>query len=127
PFNEHSGRFFPDGKWIAYTSDETGRSEIFAQPFPPDGRKLQISIGGGEAPRWNRSAPEMFYLSRDGSVMSVEVALDQGRTGVPQRHATINTTDYVVTSRGDRFFASQNESPVPPPMVVVTDWRGARD
>ncbi|MCA1732579.1 MAG: hypothetical protein LC732_03145, partial [Acidobacteria bacterium] len=40
PFNEHSGRFFPDGKWIAYTSDETGRSEIFAQPFPPDGRKL---------------------------------------------------------------------------------------
>ncbi|MFN2442112.1 MAG: protein kinase, partial [Thermoanaerobaculia bacterium] len=127
PFNEHGGRFFPDGKWIAYTSDETGRSEIFAQPFPPDGRKLQISIGGGEAPRWNRSAPELFYLSRDRSVMSVEVALDQGRTGVPQRHATINTIDYVVTSRGDRFFASQDESPVPPPMVVVTDWRGARD
>jgi eukaryotic-like serine/threonine-protein kinase len=123
PFNEHSGRFSPDGKWIAYTSDETGRSEIFAQPFPPDGRKLQISIGGGEAPRWNRSAPELFYLSRDRSVMSVEIALDEGRPGVPQRHANINSVDYVVTSRGDRFFASQVESPIAPPLVVVTDWR----
>ena len=123
PFNEHSGRFSPDGKWIAYTSDETGRPEIFAQPFPPDGRKIQISVGGGESPRWNRSAPELFYLSRDRTVMSVEIALDQGRTGVPQRYASVNTADYVVTSRGDRFFASQVESPVAPPLVVVTDWK----
>src|SRR5262249_36630314 len=51
PFNEQGGRFSPDGKWIAYISDESGRSEVYVQSFPPTGAKWQISTNGGFIPR----------------------------------------------------------------------------
>jgi eukaryotic-like serine/threonine-protein kinase len=55
PANEAKGNFSPDGKWILYQSDESGRMEIYAQPFPPNGAKFQVSTGGGMTPRWLRS------------------------------------------------------------------------
>ena len=75
PFEERDGQFSPDGKWVAYQSNESGRSEIYVQPFPGPGRKLQISSSGGAQPRWNKNSKEIFYVSLDSKMMAAPVKL----------------------------------------------------
>jgi len=65
PFNEASPRFSPDGRWLAYISDESGRYEIYVQPYPGPGGKWQISAEGGRGPVWNPNGRELFYRNRD--------------------------------------------------------------
>ena len=75
-FSEGQGRFSPDTHWIAYASDESGRSEIYIQPFPAPpngGSKTPISRDGGNQPRWRRDGKELFYFSPDGKLMAVDV------------------------------------------------------
>src|SRR5262249_36243778 len=69
PFEERDGQFSPDGKWIAYQSNESGRFEIYVQPFPGPGGKFQISTNGGTQVRWNKNGKELFYLSLSGEMM----------------------------------------------------------
>ncbi|MGQ0734394.1 MAG: protein kinase domain-containing protein [Acidobacteriota bacterium] len=61
PFGEASAEFSPDGRWIAYTSDETGRLEVYLQAFPGPGGKWQVSINGGQRPKWSRNGRELFF------------------------------------------------------------------
>lgn len=68
-----NGQFSPDGRWVAYASNETGKWEIYVTSFPDAHGKWQISIGGGEQPRWRADGKELFYLSTDGKMMSVPV------------------------------------------------------
>ena len=63
PFNETAPRFSPDGRWLAYISDESGRFEIYVQPYPGPGGKWQISTEGGTEPVWNPNGRELFYRS----------------------------------------------------------------
>jgi eukaryotic-like serine/threonine-protein kinase len=75
-YSEEQGRFSPDTRWIAYASDESGRSEIYIQPFPAPpngGSKTPISRDGGSQPRWRRDGKELFYSSPDGKLMAVDV------------------------------------------------------
>jgi eukaryotic-like serine/threonine-protein kinase len=74
PFDESAFAISPDGRWIAYQSDETGRNEVFVRPFPntTDG-KWQISAAGGTAPLWSRNGRELFFLSADGMMMALPV------------------------------------------------------
>lgn len=75
-FSEEQGRFSPDARWIAYASDESGRSEIYIQPFPAPpngGSKMPISRDGGSEPRWRRDGKELFYFSPDGKLMVADV------------------------------------------------------
>ena len=75
-FSEEQGRFSPDTRWIAYASDESGRSEIYIQPFPAPpngGSKMPISRDGGSEPRWRRDGKELFYFSPDGKLMAADV------------------------------------------------------
>jgi len=75
-FSESQGRFSPDTHWIAYASDESGRSEIYIQPFPAPpsgGSKTPISRDGGSQPRWRRDGKELFYSSPDGKLIAVDV------------------------------------------------------
>ena len=75
-FGESAGQFSPDTHWIAYASDESGRSEIYVQPFPVPaggGSKTSVSRDGGNQPRWRRDGKELFYLSFDGKLMAVDV------------------------------------------------------
>ena len=65
-FEERDGQFSPDGKWIAYQSNESGRVEIYVQPFPGTGRKERISTSGGTQVRWRRDGKELFYIALDG-------------------------------------------------------------
>jgi serine/threonine-protein kinase len=72
PFNEGAAQFSPDGRWLVYVSNESGRNEIYAQPYPGPGGKLQISTDGGGEPLWNPNGRELFYRSRD-RMMAVEI------------------------------------------------------
>ena len=70
-FSGH-GRFSPDGRYIAYTSSESGRFEVYVQETPPRNRRWQVSTNGGFEPAWRRDGTELFYLSTDAKMMSVE-------------------------------------------------------
>ncbi|HUR97954.1 MAG TPA: hypothetical protein VMZ26_07810, partial [Pyrinomonadaceae bacterium] len=78
PLEDRSPVFSPDGKYVAYGSDESGREEIYVQTFPPSTGKWLVSTGGGIGPRWPRNGRQLFYVQTDGKVMSVEL-----KPGVP--------------------------------------------
>ncbi len=80
-FNERGAAFSPDGRFLAYVSDESGRDEIYMQPFPGPGGKLAVSTDGGNAPAWSPTGRELFYKNGD-SMMSVVVTA--GSVGAPQ-------------------------------------------
>ena len=74
PFNESECKFSPDGRWLAYESNETGRDEIYVQAFPGPGAKQQVSSGGGFEPRWGAGGRELYYVAPDGKkLLAVEV------------------------------------------------------
>ncbi|MFY9550847.1 MAG: protein kinase [Thermoanaerobaculia bacterium] len=77
PFNERAGRFSPDGHWLAYVSNESGRDEVYVQPFPGPGGKWQISVSEGTEPVWSHAGSEIFYRSGD-KMMAVSVASGRG-------------------------------------------------
>ena len=70
PYREREPMFSPDGRWLAYESDESGRPEVYVQPFPGPGRKWTISAGGGTSPTWSRTKPALFY-GAEGRIMVV--------------------------------------------------------
>ena len=112
PFNEGGGMFSPDGRWLAYVSDESGRPEIYVQPYPGPGGKWQVSTEGGTEPAWNRNGRELFYRSGD-KMMTVETNTQPGFTiGKPrmlfegQYLATpfpLLGSDFDVAADGQRF------------------------
>jgi roadblock/LC7 domain-containing protein len=128
-----NGQFSPDGKWVAYASNETGKWEIFVTSFPEARGKWQVSAGGGEQPRWRGDGKELFYLSSDGRVMAVPVTtgvkFDSG-TPVTLFQATprqpVVSADlfvYDVSRDGQRFLINtpvkQGETQ---PMFIVLNW-----
>jgi len=77
PFNEGGAMFSPDGHWLAYVSNESGRPEVYVQPFPGPGGKWQISTEGGTEPAWNRNGKELFYRSGN-KMMALDVTTQPG-------------------------------------------------
>src|SRR2546421_2637297 len=72
-YDERQAQFSPNGKWVAYTSIESGKIEVYVRPFPVGAGKWQVSSGGGDQPRWRGDGKELFYLSADHKLMAVEV------------------------------------------------------
>ena len=91
PFNEVQARLSPDGQWLAYASDESGRFEVFVRSFPTPGRQLPISGGGGMQPEWRRDGKELFYISAEGKVMVVDVNTEAKRHSPPVCRARCST------------------------------------
>jgi Tol biopolymer transport system component len=134
-----SGRFSPDGRWIAYGSSESGTWEVYVAPFPAFDHSRQVSLRGGVQPRWRGDSRELLYLDPEGQVMSVSVAaaptpsgsIDAGapvplfRSPIPTASPTID--QWVVTRTGQRFLFIQrrasNESGTP--ITVVVNWHAA--
>jgi Tol biopolymer transport system component len=80
-FDEMQGQISPSGRWLAYTSNQSGRLDVYVQALGPDGRKWQISTDGGSDPKWRADEKELFYIGRDGRMMSVDLpgaAFDPG-------------------------------------------------
>ena len=70
--NKANGQISPDGKWVAYESDETGEWQVYISPFPGGGGKLQVSPGGGTDPRWRGDGKEIFFLDPKGYLVAVD-------------------------------------------------------
>ena len=133
-FNERDGQFSPDGKWIAYGSDESGRSEIYVQPFPGPGEKIQVSTAGGAQVRWRGDGKELFYVALDARLMAVPMQLPStGQTLVAGRPASLFAThiggaiqanitaQYAVARDGQRFLMN-TVSEDTPPISVILNW-----
>jgi serine/threonine protein kinase len=125
-------RFSPrDGRWIAYASNETGRMEVFVQAFPPTGAKWQISNGGGSEPNWSGDGRELFYLTPQGTLMSVEVQSDASTFSVgPSRplFAAGRPTGpgenrYDVTRDAKRFLVSVPVDRPQAPVTIILNWQ----
>ena len=111
--------FSPDGRWIAYTTNEAGQPNVYVQPFPGPGAKYQVSRDGGSQPVWRADGKELFYLGADGTLMAVPIdATDRLRHRstalpsvgpdalVPTFVPSLNTSrTYAVTRDGQRFLA----------------------
>jgi Tol biopolymer transport system component len=69
-FGVSHGQFSPDGKWVAYASNESGRWEVYVSSFPTPGGNWKISSSGGSEPRWRQDGKELFYLASDGKLMA---------------------------------------------------------
>jgi Tol biopolymer transport system component len=129
PYRETSGRFSPDGRWIAYTSDDQGRPEVFIKAFPDLGGKWQVSSGGGAQPWWRSDGRELYYLSADGKLMAVEVkpggSFEAGAPRALFELAPVRSgaSSYGVTAAGDRFlFVTAREEAASLQFTVVTNW-----
>ena len=130
-FAEGSPTFSPDGRWLAYVSDESGRSEVYVQPFPGPGARIAVSTGGGSEPVWPRRGHELFYRNGD-SMMAVEVTTAPTFTaGKPRRlfdgryaRSTALWPNYDVTADAQRFLMVKGveEFTVPTQINVVLNW-----
>jgi serine/threonine-protein kinase len=78
PETENMPRFSPDGKWMAYESNESGRFEVYVRPFPGDGARIQVSDNGGSEPVWSRSGKSLYYRDMPGHIIEVKVTTDNG-------------------------------------------------
>ncbi len=73
-FYESGGTYSPDGHWVAYHSDESGRVEIYVRPFPGPGGQWQVSTAGGKDPRWRPDGKELYYIAPDSRLMAAPIA-----------------------------------------------------
>jgi Tol biopolymer transport system component len=126
PFDEGAARISPDGRWLAYHSDETGRFEIYLQSFPTLGNKIQISSGGGNRPQWRADGRELFYRGLDGSVMGVKIEAGTAfHADSPVRLFRLSHRDtgYSSAPDGQRFlFTLLEESSARLNPVIVVNW-----
>ncbi len=129
-FSEEDASFSPNGNWVAYTSDESGRHEVYVQSFPEPHEKVQISNGGGVSPRWAPSGRELYFLSTDSRLMAVEVtpgnALQAGTpTPLFDTSVDLGAHRYAPDRDGRRFLLNVGpaESSASP-LVVVLNWAG---
>lgn len=129
-FGERDGAFSPDGRWIAYTSNQSGRAEVYIQRFPADGSTaIPVSAGGGKEPAWRRDGRELFFVAADNKLTGVPVKLGESSAefGSPQSlfQAPPPGTwrrNYEVSPDGQRFLVSR---PIPgtATITVVTNWQ----
>ena len=128
PFSEAEPSFSPDGRWIAYTSNDSGRNEIYVRPFPASDGKWQISTGGGIAARWAANGRELFYLNGDQMMVAPVTTGDSFQTGTPRSLFThVNPggipRNYAVAHDAQRFVMLQpTELEVEPQINVVLNW-----
>jgi hypothetical protein len=133
---ETTGRISPDGRWIAYVSNETGAPEVYVRTFPAPGGKWQISVNGGAQPQWRRDGKEIFYLAQDGTLTAVPVAggadaFEAGRP-VPLFQKNLNIlgwrNHYTPSADGENFlvYLPAGDS-VAVPMTVVVHWNPERN
>ncbi|HEY5568010.1 MAG TPA: protein kinase [Gammaproteobacteria bacterium] len=139
-FDEGQGRFSPDGQWVAYASNETGRHEIYVQAFPDLSSKWQVSTGGGIYPRWRADGRELFYLAPDMRLMAVPIDVTSPPASISPRvpRALFSTrlattgpyvftagvfakAQYAVAPDG-RFLMNVADDAAAPPITVVVNW-----
>ena len=135
PFEETSARFSPDGEWVAYVSDHTGRREVYVRSFASQGNAAQISSNGGEEPVWSRDGGELFYREGPKGERFMVVTLGADPTlsaSAPQLlfegqfEETIfggQNSNYDVSPDGRRFIMVRQKNPFTPTTIhLVLNW-----
>jgi Tol biopolymer transport system component len=134
---EAHAQFSPDGKWVSYDSDESGRVEVYVRPFRGSGARVRVSLDGGVTARWNPRGGELFFISSDGNLMSASLrsagnAIEVNR---PTRLFPLGTWaggsigparqfDYDVAADGNRFLVSQRVGDDAGwPIHIVANWQ----
>jgi eukaryotic-like serine/threonine-protein kinase len=132
PFNETAGQISPDGRWMVYSSDASGRSEIYIEPMPAGGAQRQISVGGGQNPVWRNDGRELYFVSGN-KLMAVDVKPGSDLTfGTP--HELFGGSNLITSTRrravypsadGSQFLAllPVGDAPAAQPITVVTNWQ----
>ena len=134
-FIEAQGSFSPDMHWFAYVSNESGRLEVYVQPFTPPGAgatpaagKWQISRDGGARPKWRADGKELIFAGLNGSPMAVDISTSPAfQAGIPKPLFTMpaNVGAWDMTADGKRFLAAtplQAQQPTSTPITVVLNW-----
>jgi Tol biopolymer transport system component len=134
-FQERDGQFSPDGKWVAYQANDAGHFEIYMQPFPGPGDRIQVSTGGGQQVRWARNGAELFYIAADQRLTSVRVTFSaNGKlvlgTPLPLFRTELDSSfmtrqQYVVSPDGQRFLINAATDAIDPPSItLILNWKG---
>jgi serine/threonine-protein kinase len=132
PFDERGAVFSPDVRWIAYTSNESGRDEVYVQPYPGPGRRQQVSVGGGQEPAWSRNGDKLYFRGK-GGMASVDVKTSpRFTTSTPRKlfddvyeteHSNSADRNYDVSADGRRFLMVKAARAFPPAeLIVVLNW-----
>jgi eukaryotic-like serine/threonine-protein kinase len=134
-FDERNPEFSPDGRWVAYHSNESGRFEIYVVPFPSGGGKWQVSTNGGISPRWRRDGKELFFIAPDGAMMAATVsasgasfdaappvALFQTRI-VGGGSNFINKAQYAVSAAGRFLINVPAGEATTAPITLLMNWK----
>jgi len=129
--SEHSARFSPDGRFVAYVSNESGTNEVYVQTYPASGGKWQISNGGGNQPQWRADGKELFFGTPDDTVQAVPVSLGASfEPGIPKplfkrvmQHDGIQRNRWVAAADGQRFIVNAaRETGRAAPFSVILNW-----
>ena len=136
-FSERDGRFSPDGRWIAYVSEETGRPEVSVRPTAGPGRRIVVSANGGAEPVWRRDGSELFFVDTRGQLHNVPVHWNADRSPSFATPQTMNVpligfghwgTQYDVSADGNRVYSlRENTDQGPRDIQVMTGWRARLD
>jgi Tol biopolymer transport system component len=132
-FNEAQARFSPNGRWVAYASDQSGRFQVYVRPFPPGTGEWAISAEGGTQPEWRHDGKELFFLSGDGAMMALDVAAEGPAftAGAPHKLFEVEVpenlapyhSDYAVSRDGRRFLVNTiTDQPISPKLTVILNW-----
>ncbi len=130
PFTTKNGQFSPDSKWVAYTSNESGKWEIYVTAFPEAHGKWQVSSAGGTQPRWRGDGKELFYVAKDYSLMSASMpGPTLSSMGPPKPLFATNLIPppggdqiYDVTGDGQRFLMIERGSNARSSIEMVLNW-----
>jgi len=134
PASLKNAQFSPDGKWVAYASNESGRWQVYVTSFPDGRGKWQVSTDGGEQPRWRGDGKEIFFLSSDAKLMAVSVDTKNEfdsrsptnlfQTNPPEQVATTEQVVYDVSRDGQRFLVNtKSDNGSAHPMSVILSWQ----
>ncbi len=139
PFGEYVPRFSPDGRYVAYVSNESGQREVYVQPFPEGGRKVTVSSNGGTKVRWSRDGKELFYVEGQTLVavsVSSGLSFSVGSATRLFEHPGLrpgrNYAPYDVSADGQRFILAEPvaegaDGPEPSIRVVMNWFEEFRD
>jgi Tol biopolymer transport system component len=126
--DEGSAQFSPDGRWIAYSSNETDRTEVYVAPFRRPGARVPISTGGGGSPRWRRDGKELYYIRGDDTLIGVEMTLGESSVDVGKARPLFQTRfrdgafPYAVAADG-RFLVNRfSDDAMPPTISLIVNW-----